>query len=314
MLDMHWKLLQDQRRLSAFERALQAVMTPDSIVLDLGCGTGILGLLACRAGARHVYALDVAEILGAAMSIARATADAHRITHVRGHYGTASIPDAVDLIVGDQMGPLGFEADLITMYSLARHRFLRAEGTLIPGRVDTWIAPATSPVVRASLRRWTEPIASFDLSALRAYEGNGAHEVTPEEVTTLADGQCAATLFPGLDQPATTRSVDLTFTIRGDGTMDGLCGWFVAELAVGIMMTNRPDDPLRVARRAALLPIDRAIEVLDGDRVHVRFGVRPALNLVEWRGHVERDGATVASFAHSTLPAVAAATSLQGRS
>ena len=43
----------------------------DRLVLDLGCGTGILSLFAARAGARHVYAVDQSEVIYQAMDIAR---------------------------------------------------------------------------------------------------------------------------------------------------------------------------------------------------------------------------------------------------
>ena len=43
----------------------------DKIVLDIGCGTGILSLFAAKAGARHVISVDQSEIIYRAMDIAR---------------------------------------------------------------------------------------------------------------------------------------------------------------------------------------------------------------------------------------------------
>lgn len=43
----------------------------DKIVLDLGCGTGILSMFAVQAGAAKVYAVDNSEVIYKAMDIIR---------------------------------------------------------------------------------------------------------------------------------------------------------------------------------------------------------------------------------------------------
>lgn len=43
----------------------------DKIVLDVGCGTGILSLFAAKAGARHVYGIDMSAIAEQAKTIVR---------------------------------------------------------------------------------------------------------------------------------------------------------------------------------------------------------------------------------------------------
>lgn len=41
------------------------------VVLDVGCGTGILSMFAAKAGARHVIGIDQSEIIYQAMDIVR---------------------------------------------------------------------------------------------------------------------------------------------------------------------------------------------------------------------------------------------------
>jgi protein arginine N-methyltransferase 1 len=43
----------------------------DKIVLDVGCGSGILSLFAAKAGAKKVIAIDMSNILDQAVQIAK---------------------------------------------------------------------------------------------------------------------------------------------------------------------------------------------------------------------------------------------------
>lgn len=43
----------------------------DKIVLDVGCGTGILSLFAAKAGAKKVIAVDMSNIIEKATTIAK---------------------------------------------------------------------------------------------------------------------------------------------------------------------------------------------------------------------------------------------------
>src|SRR5918996_1648217 len=113
VLDEHRFYLSDAVRVRAFERAIRAVVGPGDVVLDLAAGTGILGLLACRAGAARVYAVDAGGILGVARALARANGAGDRITHVRAMSTDAVLPERVDVIVTDQIGRFGFEAGLL---------------------------------------------------------------------------------------------------------------------------------------------------------------------------------------------------------
>ena len=58
-------MLKDQIRTKAYEDGIikSSHLIKDKIVLDIGCGTGILSIFAVRAGAKHVYAIDNANII-----------------------------------------------------------------------------------------------------------------------------------------------------------------------------------------------------------------------------------------------------------
>ena len=57
-------MIQDKVRTSSYAHFIltNPSLFRDAIVLDVGCGTGILSLFACQAGAKHVYAIDASDI------------------------------------------------------------------------------------------------------------------------------------------------------------------------------------------------------------------------------------------------------------
>ncbi len=63
-------MIGDSVRMDAYAQALRQVVKPNSVVLDIGTGTGIFAMLACKFGARRVYAIEPND----AVQVARETA------------------------------------------------------------------------------------------------------------------------------------------------------------------------------------------------------------------------------------------------
>src|ERR1700723_872068 len=84
LLDEFGDMIADRARLGAYADAIARAVRPGDVVVDLGCGPGIFALLACRAGAKRVYAIDTGEVIHFARQLAVANGFAERIEFIHG--------------------------------------------------------------------------------------------------------------------------------------------------------------------------------------------------------------------------------------
>lgn len=292
-LDEHREYLADAPRVDAFARAIAAVVEPGDVVVDLGCGTGVLGLLACRAGAARVYAIDAGPMAEIADAIAAANGYADRVIVVRGHSSDVTLPERADVVISDEMGRFGFDGGILEYFADARRRFLKPGGRFLPCQLSLWVAPIEHPDVSADAAFWSTRPSGFDMSPAQTIAWNSGYPRRVEAADLLAPGARVATLELGADHPCFSFSV--VFTAQRSGVMHGVAGWFTADMADAIGMTNAPGDLSRIKRRNAIFPIERPVEVKSGDSVRVQMQIRPADLMVKWivaHGHNRFEHAT----------------------
>jgi precorrin-6B methylase 2 len=279
-LKEHRQYLQDTSRVRAFERGISAAVRPGDVVVDLGCGTGILGLLSCRAGASRVYAIDEGGMAEVAQALAAANGFSDRITIVRGHSRDVTLPERADVVVSDQIGYFGFEAGVLDYFDDARRRFLKPHGRLVPRAVTMWLAPVECPALWDDTAFWSTQPYGFDMAPAQEIAWNSGHALRVEREQLLAAGQRATTLTLGDDH----RRFDFTVgvPIERRGTMHGIAGWFSADLEGVATLTNAPGDPARIDRRNQVFLFSRPLEVTPGQVVKVEMQIRPYEHVVRW--------------------------------
>ena len=110
MNDWHYPMLNDHNRTAFYKAMLTESVTGDSVVLDLGAGTGLLSVLAAQAGAKRVYAVEAnRELAEAAREVIQLAGFADRVTV----YHTMStelqahqLPEPANVLVSEIFGTL----------------------------------------------------------------------------------------------------------------------------------------------------------------------------------------------------------------
>ena len=301
VLDEHRQYLSDSVRLGAFRRAIRQVVRPGDVVVDLGSGTGIMGLLACQAGAGRVYAIEYTDIVELARTLAAANGFESRMTCIRALSTQTELPERADVVIADQIGQFGFEAGLWEYFADARRRFLREGGVLIPASVSLFVAPVQVAELFERIEFWRERKAELDVSPAREWAVNTGYPAVLDAGDLLADGTCASCVRMLDASPAPFR-FSVATTIQRAGTLHGIGGWFEAELAPGVTVTNSPAAADRIGRRNAYLPIDRAVAVERGDEVRIEIHADPLEAMLTWTVAIApRSGRPVLRFRHSTV-------------
>src|SRR3954447_2437227 len=176
MFEFHRQLLGDEVRTNAFRRALQACVTPDDVVLDLGTGTGILAFVACEAGARRVFAVEGQHTADAASLFARLFGFSDRLTIFHARSQEVVLPEPATLLITETLGALGFDEGILSTLSDARTRLLAPGARIIPSRIALWAAPAEAPEFHAQrIAWWDTPRYGFDFSAARLFASNDVY-------------------------------------------------------------------------------------------------------------------------------------------
>jgi ribosomal protein L11 methyltransferase PrmA/PRMT5 arginine-N-methyltransferase len=300
VVDEHRQYLADPVRISAFRRAIGRVVQPGHVVVDLGAGTGILGLLACQAGAARVYAIDDGGVIELAREICRANGFDDRVVFLKGLSTRLDLPEKADVVLADQIGRFGFDAGLLEYFSDARGRFLKADGVTVPAGLELVVAPVEHGALREQVEFWNSAPAGLDFRPARALAANTGYPVSLGPEHLLGEPAALASLDLAAAGPGPL-ALDGSIDVTRAGRLDGVGGWFSARLSPGVVMTNSPRAAERIRRANVVFPIDRPVTLEPGDRVRIRMRILPADLVVSWTVEVWADAVRKGAFAHSTL-------------
>ena len=303
-LDGYLRMMQDTVRVEAYTRAIAATVRRGDVVLDLGAGVGLLTLLALKAGARHVFAVDPNPWLAATAEVACANGFSGAVTSLALDAAQVQLPQHVDVLIADVRGPIPLGGTGPALMDLARTRFVTPGGRVIPMRDTVYVAPVSCPEGHQRVAAWRSPLGGADYSQLARLAANSMQVVSLAQDALLAAGQMLSIIDYTTCGSLGETDVSLRFEIERAGELTGLGVWFDAELAPGIGLSTHPSGPLTVYRHVHL-PLYECYRLQPGDVVRADINVRFTGDAYAWMWTVaprSADGSPIAPpEEHSTF-------------
>jgi type I protein arginine methyltransferase len=237
----HGRMIAHRVRVGSYRRALEKVVKPGAVVVDIGTGTGLFAIFACHLGARKVFAIESGEIIELARQIAKDNGCAERIEFIRDLSTRVELPQRADVIVADIHGTLPIYNGSLTTLIDARQRFLAPGGAMVPRLERIWTAAIDLPraVYAEEVSAWRDKRWGVDLSAGSRFGTDAEFKATLPPRRVVTEPVCVATLdYQELQSPSVSAEVALKPMREARANGYGL--WFDSELAEGVFMSTAP--------------------------------------------------------------------------
>lgn len=304
-VDTYGRMFADAPRMEAYVAALRQTVTPESVVLDLGSGPGVFAMLACKFGARRVYAVEPDGVIAIAREAAAANGLSDRIEFFEGRSTEITLPEPATIIISDLRGILPWFEKHIPSIRDARTRLLAPGGVLIPRRDLVWAAVVEAgELYREIIEPWEDQKFELDLTAGKRFVTNTWRRarIKPEQV--LVQPRCWTTIdYREVDDPNVR--AEISWQTARNGMAHGFVVWFDSELVAGIELTNHPAAP-EMIYGSGFFHFSEPVAVAEGDHIKLRLAARLVGDDYVWRWDTEffachDDAGPKASFKQSTF-------------
>lgn len=170
---IHEEMLKDHIRTNSYKHAIErnAHLIRGKVVLDVGCGTGILSLFCAKAGAKKVIGIDCSTIIIHARKIVADNGYADVITLVQSKCeDLTELPDGiekVDVIISEWMGYFLLYESMLDTVIYCRDRWLKPGGLILPDKAELKLCAIEDESYRnEKIEYWTD-VYGFDFKAIK---------------------------------------------------------------------------------------------------------------------------------------------------
>lgn len=279
---IHEEMLKDEVRTETYRKAIvnNPKLFKGKVVLDVGCGTGILSMFAAKAGAARVIGVDCSAIIDRAKQIVKENELDSVITLIKGKVEEIKLPDGieqVDVIISEWMGYCLLYETMLPTVLYARDKWLKKDGVLMPDRAVMYMTGIEDRKYRESKIDWWKNVYGFDMSVMM--------EIARKEVLIdTCDRQqvcCKASELKVFDL-YTVKEEDLNFSVNTvvqamrNEYIHGLVVYFRCDFSKtqgNIRFSTSPFDEYTHWKQAIFYLKDY-ITICPGEKIKIEFGMK----------------------------------------
>ena len=178
-------MLKDEVRTNSYRSAIlnNKHIFKGKVVLDVGCGTGILSMFAAQAGARRVIGIDCSSILDKARIIVEANGLSDTVKLVKGKVEELKDEDLpipadcggkVDIIISEWMGYFLLYESMLDTVIVARDRWLKKDqsgagfsGLIFPDRATLRVQALEDAEYKEEKIHFWDNVYGFDMKCIK---------------------------------------------------------------------------------------------------------------------------------------------------
>ena len=262
----HFNIIHDHLRNTAYDAALKAFVKPGMHVFEIGTGTGILAMLAARAGAEHVYTCERrTDVAAAARDIIARNGFSDRITVIAKDAHDVrlgvDLPRKADLFVAEIVDNSLLGEHVLDLTELARRQFLQPDAILLPHTVTAMGCLVSGQGKWQSYRM--ENVMGFDLQPFNRFspvelccgKGGGDLEFLSDPMELIQ--------FDLKQDALSTAKIHKTLIAKKGGTAEAVLRWMHLDFGGGIQFENKPPQQSSWYPQLHILPEVKSLEVGD---------------------------------------------------
>ncbi|KAF7456531.1 putative protein arginine N-methyltransferase 6 [Cryptosporidium felis] len=239
---VHQLMLQDVERVEAYKRAFEEnrELFEGKLVLDVGCGTGILSMLAAKCGASKVYAVDGSNVSFLAKKIVEDNELSGTVQIIKGLVEEIELPvEKVDIIISEWMGFYLLHEGMLDSVIFARDKWLNPDsGLIFPRKASIYASLVEIEDFWGKNIESMNNIQGFDYSSMKNIILSGymksplVLEVEPKNVENFSN-ECIFSLdILKIGSPSELNNIESTFNIKVKKDTEfvhGFIFWFDVE-------------------------------------------------------------------------------------